>query len=94
MFRAEKKEKKEKEKEVAREELNNEKKKREIMRAKLIMPPDVNHYVSPSTSHSISLSSTSEILATVSQPRGTCEIDSRLDIFLKCEHKNRAVHAC
>lgn len=40
-----------------------------------------------------SFSSTPRILATVSQPRGTCEIDSRLDILLKCEHKNRAVHA-
>lgn len=50
--------------------------------------------LSPSLFLSLSpFSSTPRILATVSQPRGTCEIDSRLDILLKCEHKNRAVHA-
>jgi len=53
MFRAEKKGK-ERERKKLQEELNNEKK--EIMRAKLIMPPDVNHYVSPSISFSFSLS--------------------------------------
>ncbi|KAL0107291.1 hypothetical protein PUN28_015668 [Cardiocondyla obscurior] len=71
MFHAKKKEKKkrgrerERERKKLRKELDNErkkkkrkkkKKKKEIMRAKLIMPPDVNHYVSPSMYLSLSLS--------------------------------------